>query len=239
MTTAISIPLQMLSNSMVWSWDETLSGTVCVVFLGWALLLWFHLMQRGKWMLQQVTLYPEMSLHGITTRIVDFSLPYSAQIGFWRSTLVVSKGLFIVLEPCHIEAVLVHEQAHSRYRDPFWFFWLGWVRRTTNWLPGTEAIWQELLLLRELRADQYAALQTNPFLLAEALLLVAQNTPILPEDGCIAFNHAALKSRLIERIEALLGEPISMNQSSWKLWGSLLPTLIPFLAIDCHFYTAF
>jgi Zn-dependent protease with chaperone function len=178
LATAIAIPLQMLSHSVIWSWDRKLICAVCVVFLGWALLLGLHLMQRGKRMLQQVNLYPEMNLYAATARIADFSLPYSAQIGFWRPTLVVSTGLFTVLEPCHIEAVLAHEQAHSHYRDTFWFFWLGWVRRTTSWLPGTEAIWQELLLLRELRADQYAALQTNPFLLAEALLLVAQNTPM-------------------------------------------------------------
>lgn len=190
-------------------------------------------------MLQQVNLYPEMNLYAATARMVDFSLPYSAQIGFWRPTLVVSTGLFTVLELCHLEAVLAHEQAHSHYQDTFWFFWLGWMRQMTNWLPATEVLWQELLLLRELRADQYAALKTDAFLLAEALLLVAQNTPILPEDGCIAFNQAASKSRLVQRIEALLGEPVSMNPSAWKLWGSLLPMLIPFIAIYCHFYPAF
>ncbi|MGI0484363.1 M56 family metallopeptidase [Pantanalinema rosaneae CENA516] len=239
LTTAISIPLQMLSYSVIWSWDKKLSCAVCVVFLGWALLLWLHLMQRGKRMLQQVNLYPEMNLYTATARIVNFSMPYSAQIGFWRPLLVVSTGLFTVLEPCHLEAVLAHEQAHSHYRDTFWFFWLGWVRRTTSWLPETEAIWQELLLLRELRADQYAALQTNPLLLAEALVLVAQNTPLLPEDGYIAFNQASSQGRLVQRIEALLSEPTSINLSSWKLWGALLPMLIPFLAIVCHFYAAF
>lgn len=94
-------------------------------------------------------------------------------------------------------------------------------------------------MLRELRADQYAALQTQASLLIEALLLVAQNTPLLSEDGCITFNQAASKSCLLQRIAALLSEPVSMNLSVWKLWGALLLPLIPFLALYCHFYAAF
>jgi Zn-dependent protease with chaperone function len=48
---------------------------------------------------------------------------------------------------------LAHEQAHAHYRDTFWFFWLNVL---TSWLPHTEALWQEILFLREIRADEKA-----------------------------------------------------------------------------------
>ena len=92
------------------------------------------------------------------------------------------------LDRPHLDAVLAHEQAHVYYRDTFWFFWLGWIRSFTIWLPNTEAVWQELLLLRELRADRQATEQVDFLLLAESLLIVAQN-PLLASPAISANLH--------------------------------------------------
>ena len=59
----------------------------------------------------------------------------------------------------------------------FGFFWWGWLRRLTEWLPHSKELWQELLLLRELRADQWAAQQVDPLVLAESLLLMVNPYP--------------------------------------------------------------
>ncbi|HEY9880327.1 MAG TPA: M56 family metallopeptidase [Leptolyngbyaceae cyanobacterium] len=136
-------------------------------------------------------------------RCLPNSLPFAAQVGLWKPQLIVSQGLLTHLDPAELEAVLVHEQAHEHYRDPFWFFWLGWLRQLTLWLPNTNALWQELLLLREMRADRRAAEQVDPLLLAEILVkLVA--LPFRGSAELVAFNQALSTSRLEQRIEALL-----------------------------------
>jgi Zn-dependent protease with chaperone function len=93
---------------------------------------------------------------GEHSRVLDNPIPFSALIGFWQPELIVSQGLLNTLDQDHLEAVFKHEQGHYYYRDTFWFFWLGWVRSISAWLPNTEALWQELLLLREMRADRWA-----------------------------------------------------------------------------------
>jgi Zn-dependent protease with chaperone function len=154
---------------------------------------------------------------------------FAAQIGFWNSRLVVSQGLLDRLTLDQLEAVLTHERAHAYYRDTFWFFWMGWLRHFTVWLPHTEALWQELLLLRELRADRWAAQTIDPLLLAESLLLTVKETPLSAADFCAAFSAAAPLNRLEERIDALLmpGEPAECDDriSLLRLWVALVPLL--------------
>ncbi|NJL49532.1 MAG: M56 family metallopeptidase [Leptolyngbyaceae cyanobacterium SM2_5_2] len=117
---------------------------------------------------------------GERARLLETSIPVAAQVGFWRSALLVSRGWLTQLSTAEQQAILHHEQAHIHYRDPLWFFGLGMVRRFTAWLPQTEAIWQELLLLREIRADRWAAQQTEPLLVAELLVkLTRQNGRLL------------------------------------------------------------
>jgi Zn-dependent protease with chaperone function len=143
----------------------------------------------------------------------------------------VSQGLCQLLDAEHLQAVLLHEQAHSYYRDTFWGFWLGWLRRLTAWLPHTEALWQELLFLRELRADHWAAQQSDPLLLAEALLSVV-SMPVAPELGT-ALKPEAVNQRLAQRIEALLQPPEDTPIDRWR-WVNLAWVLLPLLVIPFH-----
>ncbi|MFN7714590.1 MAG: M56 family metallopeptidase [Pseudanabaenaceae cyanobacterium] len=108
-------------------------------------------------------------------KILEIPALFAAQVGFWDSQLVLSRRLVDTLPPEHLAAVLYHEQAHVYYRDTFWFFWLGCGRHIAPWLPHTEALWQELLLLRELRADRWALNHTDGLLLAEALVTLVQD----------------------------------------------------------------
>jgi hypothetical protein len=98
-------------------------------------------------------------------------------------------------------------------------------------------------VLRELRADRWASRQTDPLLVAEALLLVVQNASIFTENFCTAFSQIAPVDRLNQRIDALVaiaGSPIDPATSkrqqppdlySW-LW--LLIAFIPLLAVPFH-----
>ncbi|HIK39830.1 M56 family metallopeptidase [Thermoleptolyngbya sp. M55_K2018_002] len=181
---------------------------------------------------------PFVETHGLAARLLDTPALFAAQVGFWQPELVVSRGLLETLSAEQVAAVLAHEQAHTHYRDTFWFFWLGWLRGLTAWLPHTEALWQELLRLRELRADRWAAQHVDPLLLAESLVQVVRSPLTEVDFPCAAFGEAASPCRLAERIEALLPDAegslagsIERDRLPW-LW--LLASGLPLCTLLIH-----
>lgn len=227
---------------MVWVGNDWLSHILAIGCLGFAGLYLLKLTGSSWQMLRQVRTYSTTRLGGKKVRILNLSTPYIAQIGFWQPELVITQGLLDNLGTDHLAAVLAHEQAHYRYRDTFCFFWLGWIRQITIWLPQTEAMWQELLVLRELRADRWASQQTDPLLVAEALLLVVQNTSLFTENFCTAFSQIAPTDRLTQRIDALLAIAELSQISTQKrprsidlfAWSWLLLGFLPLLAVAFH-----
>ena len=145
------------------------------------------------------------------------------------------------LDSDHLAAVLAHEAGHGHYRDTFWFFWLGGLRRLTIWLPNTEALWQELLLLREIRADRWAARSVDTLVLAESLMSVITAPLMAPESVCASFSCAAPRSRLAQRIDALLeadtltASGISMFKILPWQWAAIAFALTPLLTIPFHY----
>ena len=217
---------------MVWHGEGWVSYGLALGFWSAAIVLALKLTWEGYRTLGQTRQQRAIEISGAPGRLLDTPTLYSAQIGFWTPELVVSQGLLDTLSPDQLEAVLVHEQAHLHYRDTFWFFWLGWLRHLTAWLPQTESLWQELLALREIRADRWAAQSVDSLLLAEALLVVVSN-PIAAEPFGAAFASLAPPNRLEQRIEALLmPEPIQSPQLRAWIW--LLLALLPLLAIPFH-----
>lgn len=192
--------------------------------------------------LNKIRALPKTVLDGQVGYQLNTDVPYAAQVGFWRSDLVVSQGLIDNLSSPHLRAVLVHEQAHETYHDTFWFFLLGWLRQTTGWLPKTDELWQELLLLRELRADRWAAQRVDPLILAEALLAVVHHQaitqvyPMQESYPCAAFDSNSVE-RLEERVEALLDPCQEVNPSSTSPWLTPLiatAALAPILTVFLH-----
>lgn len=234
LTTAFAVFWMGPRGQMVRWWEGWGSYGVAICFLAVAGLLWIHLAIEAGCSLQQVRHYRRIDVQGTDSRLIESSVPFVAQVGFWQPELVVSQGLLDTLDGEHLAAVLVHEQAHCQYRDTFWFFWLGWLRRLTAWLPQTEALWQELLILRELRADQWASQQVDSLLLAEALVSVVSAPLIEPENVYAAFSAVAVHDRLTERIEALLAEPSTDQALHWWNWLWLLVGLLPLIAIPFH-----
>ena len=236
-TSSIAVIWMGPHGQMVWDWEGWFSYFLAIGFLGFTVIYLLKLARDSQKILNQIYSHPISIVQDCQARILDLVVPYSAQIGFWQSNLIITKGLLDTLDPEHLAAVLAHEQAHYYYRDTFWFFWLGWLRRITSWLLQTEAIWQKLIVLRELRADRWASKQTDPLLVAEALLLVVQNTPMFAEPFCALFNQAASTDRLNQRIDALLmmTEIESINRSiNWWFWLCLLLSLLPLLIIPFH-----
>jgi Zn-dependent protease with chaperone function len=185
--------------------------------------------------LHQVRQWPQFMWAGGTGRILDSPRLFAAQIGFWRPELVVSQGLLSELTPEQVRAVLIHEQAHTHYRDTFWFFWLGWLCWLTAWLPKTRALWQELLFLREIRADYRATREADALLLAETLLQVVRS----PIDFSSNFPTATLTEpevgdRLTERIDFLLAPPPPQDLAFTVPRALLIAGLAPLLTLILH-----
>lgn len=249
-TTSVSIVWMGPHGRMVWVGNDWLSYNIAIGCLGFAAFYLLKLTLAGWQIRQQVRTYPEIKLDRKKVRLLDLPTIYIAQIGFWQPELVVTQGLLDKLDPEHLGAVLAHEQAHYRYRDTFSFFWLGWIRRITSWLPQTQVMWEELLVLREIRADRWASKQTDPLLVAEALLLVVKNTSIFTEDFCTAFSQVAPVDRLTQRINALLAicedpnipsqkvHQSFANRLLWRIdiwiWIYLFIGLLPLLTIPFH-----
>jgi Zn-dependent protease with chaperone function len=234
LTTAIAILCMGPRGQMVRWWEGWGSYLLAIGFLSGALIWVVKLALEGRRSLQKIRTYPKTELCGETAHIVPDSTPFVAQIGFWSPELVMSQGLLETLDAEHLESVLVHEQGHSYYHDTFWFFWLGGLRRLTCWLPQTEALWQELLILRELRADRWAAQTVDPLLLAEALLWVVSAPQIQPEGFCASFSSAVVKNRLNERIDALLKPSEEVSSEEPRSWLWLLWVSLPLLAVPFH-----
>ncbi|NDJ18429.1 M56 family metallopeptidase [Myxacorys almedinensis] len=235
MMSAIAILCMGPKGQMVRWWEGWGSYAIAVGFLAVGLGLAVNGGQDALRSLRRVRDMPQHDVQGVSARLLAQPTPFVAQIGFWQPELVISQGLLETLDPRHLDVVLMHEEAHAHYRDTFWFFWLGWLRRLTAWLPQTEALWQELLILRELRADRWAAQRVDPLLLAEALLSVVSASQIEPDDLCAAFSSAVVKNRLTERIEALLDESESSPESSFMPWLWLLMAVVPMAIVPFHF----
>jgi Zn-dependent protease with chaperone function len=232
-TTGIAILDMGPHGQMVWRWEGWLSYWLAIAFLTAAILVLQKLFWEGWKTLQKTRACAQIDLAGNPARLLETPTLYSAQVGFWQPELVVSRGLLEQVDRAHLEAVLIHEQAHAHYHDTFWFFWLGWLRRLTFWLPQTEMLWQELLALRELRADAWAGQRVDRLLLAEVLLQVV-STAALPEPLCAAFANRITPDRLSQRIEALLVDSEPIQHTNFWSWSWLLLTLVPFAAIPFH-----
>lgn len=231
--TAIAVLCMGPTGRMLGHWEGWFSYDLAFGFSMWAIVAGVKLAWDGQQTVRRIQQNPLITVNGNSARLLATAIPYTAQVGFWQPELVVSQGLLDTLDDEHLMAVLTHERAHAQRHDTFWFFWLGWLRRVTVWLPYTEALWQELLMLRELRADRDAAQHVDPLVLAESLLLVVSQLQLQPE-VCAAFGWAASHDRLTERIDSLLNEaPVPGSIQPWSLsW--LLCVLLPLATIPLH-----
>ncbi len=251
-TTAVAVTAMGISTAH--PWEGKLSYALSVSFLVGAIALWTQLVWSVRCTLAEVRRYPQKPIKiypeatestAVTGRILDVPAVFSAQIGLWSSDLVVSQGLLEYLDDEHLAAVLAHESGHAHYRDTFWFFWLGGLRRLTKWLPYTEMLWQELLLLREVRADSWAARRVDPLVLAESLMSVITAPLMVDEAVCAGFSCAAPRSRLAQRVDALLESDLRQvsdegiasknpERIDWQ-WVAIALALSPLITIPFHY----
>ena len=246
-------PLLLLTTTLAILWMGT-KGIMAEGVGGWlsywlSLVLWVFagltlgkLSLQGWQTVQQIRQQPKFILENQSARLVAHPDLFSGQIGFWESELVITQGLIDRLTLAQLQAVLAHEQAHYYYRDTFWFFWLGWLRSLTSWLPQTKFLWQELLLWREIRADAHAGRVVDPLVLAESLLLVVSQPlhyPHLIHNACSAtFSLPVPQHRLDRRINTILDTLLEDNAPEFRLqfwcWSWLVVGFMPLLIIPFH-----
>lgn len=240
-TTAVAVVTMGISTGHH-HWEGQISYALALIFIATAIAKWAHLYWIAFRTQHELKRHPVSIIQANQRgRVIDVAAVFSAQVGLLHSELVVSQGLLTCLDEEHLSAVLAHEAGHGHYRDTFWFFWLGGLRRLTIWLPNTEALWQELLLLREIRADRWAARSVDTLVLAESLMSVITAPLMAPEAVCAGFSCAAPRSRLAQRIDALLEDdtPVQTGGSPFKVlpwqWMAISFALTPLLTIPFHY----
>ncbi|AUT03369.1 peptidase M56 BlaR1 [Nostoc sp. CENA543] len=233
--TAISLLCMGPQGQMGGMYTGWLSYSLALMVLSVFSSLCLKLAYQGWRSLQSARNCPLVNFAGKPIRLLNTQALFAGQIGFWQPELVVSQGLLETLSPEHVESVLAHEQGHHHYKDTFWFFWLGWIRTCTAWLPNTEPLWQELLVLRELRADHYAASQVDPLVLAESLLLVVSNgSAFAHSEICCAALGDGVGERLEQRIEALLAPVATTPEMKLPSWHTFFLAFVPLLTVIFH-----
>ncbi|NJK33492.1 MAG: M56 family metallopeptidase [Oscillatoriales cyanobacterium SM2_2_1] len=196
-------------------WLGSFSGWWAWGWLLWAGLQGLRILLRAG---QARELWQRMTtpavVQGYSVWLWEESMPWAAQVGLWRSRIVISRGMVDLLSPEHLKAVLAHEAGHGQFRDPMWFQVWEWLMRCAPGFPHGESLWQEMLFQQEVRADRFAQAQTSGLLLAEALVLVQQHlhamaSPVLTRRIADQKSGvcAAVGDRLEERIKAMLRSP--------------------------------
>ncbi|MGY6530836.1 MAG: M56 family metallopeptidase [Cyanobacterium sp.] len=233
-------------EGQMWGFQATIISYIGAWFcLGFAIINLVVYAIEIKLISQKIDKFTQEEILGQQAKILKTSFPYAGLMGFSRqkkglfplvnkSYLVLSRGLINLLSQEHLEAVIAHENAHQLHNDPLIFFCLSYCKRITFWLPNNDILWQDLVLLRELRADNTASKSVDFLLLAESLLIVTQaamkeKSPLDHDVVCPFINF-----RLHERIEALINDDDSLTSFRWYQLSWMLLVFIPFLVIPFH-----
>jgi beta-lactamase regulating signal transducer with metallopeptidase domain len=132
-------------------------------------------------------------------------------LGLLHPEVCVPERAVVELDLAELHAMLAHELAHLRRRDPAWSLLYGAVCRALFFHPVVWFARRRLLALAELRCDA-AARSTHPqagVALARVLVRAAQWLARAPRDLRLAHGHAmaATTSGLQQRVRCLLADP--------------------------------
>lgn len=123
--------------------------------------------------------------------------------GLWRPEICLPARA-AGLEEASLRAMLGHELAHLRRRDPVWMWCGALLQALFPWqllFVGVRRQWSRIV---ELRCDAEAARHTSRTAVARCLVEVAEWLRPAPAPAAIAMHMAARPSALRERVEAAL-----------------------------------
>ncbi|WP_187351861.1 M56 family metallopeptidase [Allosaccharopolyspora coralli] len=135
--------------------------------------------------------------------VVDVEQQVAVTVGLLRPSVVISTGLAEILSPAELRAVVAHEQAHAKRRDPLRVL-LGQMLAAHLWfLPAAEDMRTRARRSYELAADRDATNRYGQRALAGALLRVL---PAAITPGSVApFADSDLLDARVAQLES--GEP--------------------------------
>ena len=138
-------------------------------------------------------------------------LPNPAFTVGWRTPNVfVARTLSHTLSAAELEAVLAHEIAHVRRRDPLRLFLLRGLASTLFWLPAIRRLVEDLADEAEIAADDAVAPSLRLALASAMLRVAGANTGTL--EPAIGFHRDHMIER---RVRRLAGEaPVVMSHVS-------------------------
>jgi Zn-dependent protease with chaperone function len=147
-----------------------------------------------------------LSLPPGTIRMVS-GLPSPAFTAGWLSPRIyVSACLPDRLSAAELRAVLAHEAAHLRRRDPLRLSLLRFLACTLFWLPAARRLTEDIADEAEVRADDAAVLD-QPLALASAIVTLAQwLRPVRAVHDGVGFDERDLLER---RVRRLAGEEVA------------------------------
>ena len=131
-------------------------------------------------------------------------------LGLWRHELCISERAHAELTASELDAVLVHELAHARGRDPAWALASSLALRVVFWQPLAWLARRRLAALAELRCDDIARRSAPAAALALSRALVCAAEWLRDRRApAIVCGHAmaSVRSGLARRVHRLLAEP--------------------------------
>ena len=140
--------------------------------------------------------------HIDTTRIsVVEGLPNPAfTAGLWSPRIFVASNLQQRLNRAELDAVIAHEAAHVRRRDPLRLTTYRFLSCLFFWMPALKGLAADMADEAEIEADDSAA-QLNALALASALLkLAAAPLGSFPAHSLVRFTNRDLLDRRIRRL---------------------------------------
>lgn len=129
--------------------------------------------------------------------------------GWWRPRIFLAAQLERLLTEDELTAVMRHESAHARGRDPLKLSVMRFLASTLFYVPALRRMADDLADEAEIAADDRAAAD-DPGVLASAILALAQFDPL--KGGTTAFQESAIASGiqrrglLERRVRRLVGE---------------------------------
>ncbi len=152
--------------------------------------------------------------------VVTCGAPVALCHGLWRPRILCSTGLLALLEPAELKAVLCHERAHLRRRDPLRLLVARSLAAGLPFLPVLGELAAALPVAQELAADQAVLREQGRDGLGWALLAItAAQGAALDRLPLVAGIGGALDARL----DQISGMPVVSARLSV---GALVRTLL-------------
>lgn len=130
--------------------------------------------------------------------------PAAFTLGLLRPRMVVSTAVALALTDTELDALLLHEAAHARRRDPLRLLVAGVCRDLLFFLPIAHTLFRLAGQAQERAADDAAAAATNPLDVAGALIAFLKLTRSRP---AVALAPGAAGADAEARIRRLLDAP--------------------------------